>query len=66
MNTRYYIDPETGLPHIYRHNVSENEVEDVLLKDQEGESNLQKSFKHLPAAADTRTLEVNTQRLRPL
>jgi hypothetical protein len=32
MNTRYYIDPETGLPHIYRHNVSENEVEDVLLK----------------------------------
>jgi hypothetical protein len=32
MNIRYYIDPETGLPHIYRHNVSENEVEDVLLK----------------------------------
>jgi hypothetical protein len=32
MNIRYYIDPETGLPHIYKHNVSENEVEDVLLK----------------------------------
>ncbi|MBU4374814.1 MAG: DUF4258 domain-containing protein [Euryarchaeota archaeon] len=32
MNIRYYIDPETGLPHIYNHNVSENEVEDVLLK----------------------------------
>lgn len=32
MNIRYYMDPETGLPHIYKHNVSENEVEDVLLK----------------------------------
>ncbi|MDP3029697.1 MAG: hypothetical protein Q8O04_09425 [Deltaproteobacteria bacterium] len=32
MNIRYYIDPETGLPHIYNHNVSEGEVEDVLLK----------------------------------
>jgi hypothetical protein len=27
---RYYIDPETELPHIYRHNVSEAEVEEVL------------------------------------
>lgn len=32
MNIRYYIDPETDLPHIYNHNVSESEVEDVLLK----------------------------------
>ena len=32
MNTRYYIDPETGLPHVYKHNVFENEVEDVLLE----------------------------------
>ena len=31
MNIRFYIDPETGLPHIYRHDVSESEVEDVLL-----------------------------------
>ena len=30
MNTRYYIDPETELPHIYRHDVEETEVEDVL------------------------------------
>jgi len=30
MNIRFYIDPETGLPHIYRHKVFENEVEDVL------------------------------------
>ncbi len=30
MNLRFYIDPETGLPHIYRHSVEKNEVEDVL------------------------------------
>jgi hypothetical protein len=29
---RYYIDPATGEPHIYRHNVQEGEVEDVLAK----------------------------------
>jgi hypothetical protein len=28
----YYIDPETCQPHIYAHQVSEDEVEDVLLK----------------------------------
>lgn len=36
MNIRYYIDPETGHPHIYAHDVSEDEVEDVLLKPGEG------------------------------
>ena len=30
VDIRYYIDPKTGEPHIYRHNVSEDEVEDVL------------------------------------
>ena len=30
MDIRYFIDPETGEPHIYRHNVREDEVEDVL------------------------------------
>jgi len=30
MNIRFYIDPETGLPHIYEHEVDESEVEDVL------------------------------------
>ena len=30
MNLRFYIDPETGLPHIYKHAVGEDEVEDVL------------------------------------
>ena len=30
MNIRFYIDPETRLPHIYNHDVRENEVEDVI------------------------------------
>ena len=30
MNVRFYLDPETGEPHIYNHEVSEDEVEDVL------------------------------------
>ena len=30
MEIRYYIDPQTGSPHIYNHDVSEDEVEDVL------------------------------------
>ncbi len=32
MKIRLYIDPETRLPHIYNHNVKEEEVEDVLRK----------------------------------
>ena len=30
MDIRYYIDPETGLPHVYRHGIREIEVEEVL------------------------------------
>ena len=30
MEIRYYIDPETGEPHIYEHDVDESEVEDIL------------------------------------
>jgi hypothetical protein len=32
MKIRFYIDPETRLPHIYNHDVVENEIEDVLRK----------------------------------
>ena len=31
MKIRYYIDPTTGEPHIYGHEVSEDEVEAVLM-----------------------------------
>ena len=30
MTIRFYIDPETGEPHIFRHRVSEKEVVEVL------------------------------------
>jgi hypothetical protein len=30
MELRFYIDPESGEPHIYQHRVSEEEAEDVL------------------------------------
>ncbi len=30
MNARFYIDPTTEQPHIYNHNITEREVEDVL------------------------------------
>lgn len=30
MNIRYHLDPDTGLPHIYKHGVTEAEVEFVL------------------------------------
>lgn len=32
LNIRYYIDPETGSPHIYNHDVTKDEVEQVLAK----------------------------------
>ncbi|WP_083884704.1 DUF4258 domain-containing protein [Thioflavicoccus mobilis] len=31
MNVRFYIDPQTDLPHIYKHWVSEEEVEEILV-----------------------------------
>ncbi len=30
MKLRFYLDPETEEPHIYRHGVTEEEAEDVL------------------------------------
>jgi hypothetical protein len=30
MNIRFYLDPETGQPHIYSHGVNEKEVVEVL------------------------------------
>ena len=32
---RYYVDPRTGDPHIWEHNVTEEEVEDVLSRPRE-------------------------------
>lgn len=30
MNVRFYVDAESGAPHIYKHGVDQAEVEDVL------------------------------------
>jgi hypothetical protein len=30
MKIRFYLDPETGQPHIYQHGVGENEIVEVL------------------------------------
>ncbi len=30
MAIRFYVDPESGTPHIHKHGVSEQEVEDIL------------------------------------
>lgn len=30
MKIRFYFDPETGMPHIYKHGVKESEVEQVM------------------------------------
>jgi hypothetical protein len=35
VDIRYYVDPETGQPHIYRHGVSEEEVDEVLRRPME-------------------------------
>lgn len=31
MNIRFFIDPQTDVPHIYGHKVWEDEVEEILL-----------------------------------
>ena len=35
MRFRYYIDPKTELPHIYKHSVNEREAEEILAHPQE-------------------------------
>lgn len=35
MNIRFFIDPKTDVPHIYGHGVSEEEVEEILVKPSE-------------------------------
>jgi hypothetical protein len=37
-SVRYYLDPETGSPHIFNHGVSENEVEEILSNDLRGKA----------------------------
>lgn len=58
MRVRYYIDSETELPHIYNHNVSEAEVEEVLRQPGEDLPGREGSRVALGKTADGRYLRV--------
>jgi hypothetical protein len=58
MEVRYYCDPETGLPHIYGHGVTEAEAEWVLAYPGEDEPCSGGSRQALGQTADGRYLRV--------
>jgi hypothetical protein len=55
---RYYVDPETGLPHIYQHDVSEEEVEHVLRQPMEDRPGRDGSWVALGKTEEGRYLRV--------
>jgi hypothetical protein len=58
MEIRYYRDPETGLPHIYEHGITETEVEWVLRHATEDEPLSRGSRQALGQSATGRYLRV--------
>ncbi len=58
MEVRYYIDPDTGEPHIYEHDVSEAEVEYVLRHPGEDLPGRDDSRQALGQTADGRYIRV--------
>ena len=58
MQTRFYLDPATGLPHIYNHNVDEVEVIEVLEKPGEDRAGSEGSRVALGQTAAGRYLRV--------
>ena len=58
MDVRYYLDPETGLPHIYDHGVTEAEAEWILAHPGEDEACSGGSRQALGQTADGRYLRV--------
>jgi uncharacterized protein DUF4258 len=58
MDIRFYIDPSTGLPHIYNHGVYEDEVEDVLTSPDEDRPGTEGSRIALGQTASGRYLRV--------
>ena len=55
---RYYLDPETGEPHIYNHGVHEDEVEEVLRRPGEVRPGQQGSWVAVGATEAGRVLRV--------
>jgi len=58
MQLRFYVDPETGEPHIYNHGVSEEEVWQVLTRPGEDRSSSDNSRTALGQTAAGRYLRV--------
>ena len=58
VKVRYYLDPETGEPHMYRHNVDETEVEDILARPLEDRRGRKASRSALGQTAAGRYLRV--------
>ena len=58
MEIRYYHDPETGLPHIYEHGVTEAEVEWILAHPGEDDAGTDNSRQALGQTANGRYLRV--------
>ena len=58
MGIRYYLDPETGLPHIYDHGVTEVEAEWILAHPGEDEACSGASRQSLGQTVDGRYLRV--------
>lgn len=58
MEVRYYPDPETGLPRIYEHGVTEAEVESILARPSEEGPSASGSRQALGQTASGRYLRV--------
>jgi hypothetical protein len=58
LHTRFYIDPVTGVPHIYNHGVAEEEVIEVLEKPGEDRAGREGSRVALGQTASGRYLRV--------
>lgn len=58
MNLRFYFDPETGEPHIRRHSISEDEVQEVMTRPVEDRAGTEGSRVALGPTAGGRYLRV--------
>jgi uncharacterized DUF497 family protein len=58
VDLRFYLDPEIGEPHIYRHGVTEKEVEEVLADPGENRRGSESSWIAIGATEAGRILRV--------
>ena len=61
-NIRHYVDPATDLPHIYNHDVTEAEVEEVMARpgeDRQGEEGSRVAIGQTEAGRSLRVIYVS-------